>query len=724
MGNECFDQLMSVFPEGVITYASDGGCLCANEAASRLLGVPCEQLLRQNFREIESWKESGLLDRAEDTLRNGRPYIWERFFTSTAGKSAWLRFRLERVEVGGRVVLLTTFSDVSRRKRIEQTLRLTRLSIDNAGDFIFWVAEDGRLLDINRSSQARYGHTRSELLRMSIFDLDTRLTPGLWRERWQELKRTKTSTVRAEHRTKDGEAFPVEVTTNYVRHDGGEYHVAFVRDMTLRSQMEEALRLTQLSVDRAADLIHWVDKEGRVLYVSDSMCSRNGYTREELMGMTIFDLVPTHTPASWAEFWERLKGQGSMTTEGSLRTKAGEVFPVELTVTHVESGGKEYHFAFARDISERKLAADGERRAREAAEAANRELEHAIHRANEAVAEAQAANEAKSLFLANMSHEIRTPMNGIVGMTELLLDTVLDPEQRDYAETIRSSADALLGVIGDILDFSKIEAKKLEMESIDFDLRTTLEDLTTLLAFRAYEKGIELVTLVDPDVPQGLQGDPGRLRQVLTNLAGNAIKFTAEGEVSIHVSMEDSSGPGTKVRFCVRDTGIGIAGGDLAQLFEPFTQADASTTRRYGGTGLGLSIAKGLVEMMGGEIGASSTPGAGSTFWFTASFGRAESAEGVEQEWDLADIAGLRVLAVDDNEVNRKVLTGMLNAWGCRHSSACGSRPRPDRASPGRGGRRAVSGGGARHAYAGRGWRDARQGDQDRPRSCPGRPLS
>ncbi len=673
MGNECFDQLMSVFPEGVITYASDGGCLCANEAASRLLGVPCEQLLTQNFREIESWKESGLLARAEDTLHKGRPYVWERFFTSTAGKSTWLRFRLERVEVGGRVVLLTTFADVSRRKRIEQTLRLTRLSIDNAGDFIFWVAEDGRLLDVNRSSQARYGYTRGEMLRMSIFDLDAALTPDLWRERWKELKRIKTSTVQAEHHTKDGDAFPVEVTTNHVRHDGGEYHVAFVRDTTLRSQMEEALRLTQLMVDQAADLITLADREGRFLYVSDSVCRRQGYTRDELMGMTVFDLSPTLSLATWAALWTEAEGRGCVVVEAEQRTKDGEVFPVELTVNYVESKGKEYQFCFARDITERKLAEDRERRAREAAEAANRELEHAIHRANEAVAEAQAANEAKSLFLANMSHEIRTPMNGVVGMTELLLDTALDPEQRDYAETIRSSADALLAVIGDILDFSKIEAKKLDMESIDFDLRVTLEDLTTLLAFRAYEKEIELVTLVDPGVPQCLQGDPGRLRQVLTNLAGNAIKFTEEGEVSIHVSVEDSSGPGTKVRFCVRDTGIGIPGDELTHLFEPFTQADASTTRRYGGTGLGLSIAKGLVEMMGGEIGASSTPGAGSTFWFTASFGRAESAGGDGQELDLAGIAGLRVLAVDDNEVNRKVLVGMLNAWGCRQSSAPGA---------------------------------------------------
>ena len=305
----------------------------------------------------------------------------------------------------------------------------------------------------------------------------------------------------------------------------------------------------------------------------------------------------------------------------------------------------------------------------------NRNLETLVQERTEelrsALLEAQAATVAKSQFLANMSHEIRTPMNGVLGLAELLLDSQLNAEQRDFVETIHSSGQALLSIINDILDFSKIEANKLRLEKIDFDVWKAVEEPVNLLIHKARAKGIEIVKLIQKDVPRVVRGDPGRIRQILTNLIGNAVKFTERGDIIVRCTLEFSDETHIKLRFSVTDTGIGISEETQKQLFQPFNQADGSTTRKYGGTGLGLAICRQLSEMMGGEIGVESVSGKGSTFAFTAVFESAISKlepshqnAGAEASGKKTLPAGLSILLVEDNAVNQKVALRMLQRLG------------------------------------------------------------
>jgi signal transduction histidine kinase/DNA-binding response OmpR family regulator len=330
--------------------------------------------------------------------------------------------------------------------------------------------------------------------------------------------------------------------------------------------------------------------------------------------------------------------------EEPLTTPDGRTIWLETTKVPLALGGEPpCVLGVAVDITERRRAERELREAKEAAEAAAR---------------------AKSGFLAIMSHEIRTPMNGVIGMTRLLLDTPLTPEQREYAETVRHSGEALLAIINDVLDFSKIEAGRLDLETVDFSLRAAVGDVLDLLAGAAFRKGVELAAALHPDLPDAVRGDPGRLRQVLLNLVGNAVKFTDRGEVAVAVAAVEESPGRLLVRFEIRDTGVGIPVEARGRLFAPFSQADSSTTRRYGGTGLGLAISQRLVALMDGTIEVESEPGAGSTFRFTVRLAR-----GAGETWPRGLAPGpgwhpARALVADDSATVRSSLRAQLEAWG------------------------------------------------------------
>ena len=350
-------------------------------------------------------------------------------------------------------------------------------------------------------------------------------------------------------------------------------------------------------------------------------------------------------------------GEPVANSEGEMLRADGGRLPILRTVKRIQLNGREKLLECFVDISARKQA---EAELRET----NRNLAEATARANRMAVKAELANMAKSEFLANMSHEIRTPMNGVIGMAGLLLETELTDEQRHYAETVNASGEALLALLNDILDLSKIEAGKLELECLDFNLRDLLDELAAAMALRFRKKGLELIFDTAPDVPALLRGDAGRVRQILTNLLGNAIKFTHAGEVALRVAAQSEAASEAILRFSVRDTGMGIPKDKIGLLFNKFSQVDTSTTRQFGGTGLGLAISKQLVEMMGGEIGVESEPGRGSTFWFTARFPK--QAEGARPELPpaAAKLRGVKVLVVDDNAANREVLTARMQSWG------------------------------------------------------------
>ncbi|HEY3381101.1 MAG TPA: PAS domain S-box protein [Vicinamibacterales bacterium] len=584
-------------------------------------------------------------------------------------------------------IVADVLSNAQARKQAEEALRESEQRFQKAFQSnpapmaIFWT-DNRQIVEVNDAWLGLVGNGRGDVVGRSVDDLEL-IVDTTAREAVEQAL-TGRATMRdfeMQFRTGSGEIRDVALSMDGFELAGQRFLLAVAIDMTARTRAEEALREREeifSSISAAAeDAIIMIDQDSRVTVWNDAAERLFGYTRDEAEGQPLYALIipeEHETPflSGFAQF--RMTGEGPFIGSGQqihARHKDGSKIPVELSASAVRLRDRWHAVGIIRDITERLKVDEALWKAKEETEAANSELQRSVERANRLAEEAAVANAAKSEFLANMSHEIRTPMNGIIGMTGLLLDTRLTAEQQEFTDTVRHCADSLLSIINEVLDFSKIEAGKLGLEVLDFDLGTTLEDMIDILAIRAHEKGLELACLVAPDVPMSLRGDPGRLRQVVTNLVGNAIKFTEVGEVTLSISADEVSGEDVLLRFVVHDTGIGIPADKLGTLFQPFTQVDSSTTRRFGGTGLGLSISRRLAELMGGQVGVESEAGAGSSFWFTARFA-VQPLAARRHPPPLAEIEGLRVLGVDDNGTNRRVLAGLLESWHCRHDEVDG----------------------------------------------------
>jgi two-component system sensor histidine kinase/response regulator len=628
-----------------------------NPVAAQMIGLTREEIIGHICHQFicpEAVDDCPVLDK-DQKVDNA-----ERILISATGHPIPILVTVSSVNLGGKIHLLESFVDISEQKKVEEAIReseyRSRLVLQSVGEGIFGTDAQGRCSFINDAAQKMLGYLPEEILGQSVHDLTHHShpdgTPYAQKDcpMYQSFAQGTTSYCEDEVLwRKDGSAFHAAYTSVPMRKDDAVVGAVVVfRDITERRKAEEELREREYRLKTILTTSNegfWgIDNDARTLAVNPAMCVILGVSQEEILGRTVFEFLNEENLAIMREQLRRRAAGETGAYEVAVSRPDGGQVPCMFNATpfYDENGTKTGSFAMVTDITGRK------------------EMEAELVVARD---KAEAATRAKSDFLANMSHEIRTPMNAILGMTHLALKTDLTPKQQDYLKKIHVSANSLLGIINDILDFSKIEAGKLEMESIGFHLDEVLDNLATLVTVKAQEKeGLEVLFRTDPGIPRALVGDPLRLGQVLINLANNAVKFTEHGEIVVSTELVSLGEKTVEVKFAVRDTGIGLTREQTARLFTSFSQADTSITRKYGGTGLGLTISKRLVEMMGGKIWVESTPGVGSTFFFSARFGIGRE-DGKARHVPPPDLRGIKVLVVDDSPTSREIFQGMLESF-------------------------------------------------------------
>ncbi len=669
----------------LLVNPDDGAIVDANDAALAFYGYTREQLLSMDASGINTLPAEKVRQVLADIVP-GRANRYQMQHRLADGSVRDVEVAASRIHSAGRTLLHAIVQDITARRQAEEALTQTseRLSLAiRAGGVGIWDYDlvTGRL----------------------VWDDEMYRLYGIAEHEFTDAYETWLNGVHPEDRSASDAAVQAairgekEYNTEFrVVHPDGAVRIIRALGIVQRDDDGRALRIIGTNWDTTAqkeadasmirseskfralfestgDAVMLLDEHGFIDGNGAALRMMGCGSREEFCTKDPADLSPPQQPCGGdSRELSRAWCSAAITTGAQRfewmhrRADNGAVFAAEVVLSSLQIDGRPVVQAVVRDISERNAAAAE-------LQATNRRLEEANVRATELALQAESASIAKSEFLANMSHEIRTPMNGVIGMTGLLLDTDLTADQRRYAQTVRASGEALLALINDILDFSKIEAGMLELETMDFNLPSLLDDFAGMMALRAHEKGLALGCVVEPGVPADLRGDPGRLRQILINLVGNAIKFTTEGQVAVRASVDADSGSDVQLRITVSDTGIGIPADKMERLFTKFSQVDSSTARTHGGTGLGLAISKQLAGIMGGEIGVRSEPGKGTTFWFTVRL--AKAADSVPAPAPaLADLQTKRVLVVDSVDINRDVLMTLLAAWGLRPVGAVDGR--------------------------------------------------
>ncbi|WP_295441359.1 chemotaxis protein CheB [uncultured Thiodictyon sp.] len=692
-GERMLAALMQHVPEGITVCDADGTLRLISQYGQDLLGGPhAGKRIEDVARDWTVYRPDGqtLMPTQELPLMQALHGVTVRDFElvqrSADGHQLPLLCSAAPIrDVGGAVVgAIVTWRDIRERKAAQDALRRSEArwnaALEHFAEGVILATQDEQVFYWNPTARAMHGFTRPD---EGIEPLErTPITFQLWTPdggRLLELDEWPMRRIKRGERVSDlelrlrrpdqGWERIVSYSGAMVDTQGGERLIFLsVHDLTEQRQAEEALRLTQASIDAAAEMVAWFTPDGRVRYANDATCRTLGYPRDELLRLTALDFSPGFTWEAYAEHWAEVRRRKSLTLEVVHRRKDGTDYPAEVTVNHVAYAGQEYLFAYGRDITERKQNEAELNAYRQHLEAMVAERTAQLSAAKEA---AETANIAKSAFLANMSHEIRTPLNGITGMAHLIQRDGLTPHQGEQMQTLQRSANHLLEIINAILELSKIEAGKFSLNEGPVRIERLLADVVSQLQTQVQAKPLRIVTQIG-EIPPYIQGDATRLQQALLNYAGNAVKFTERGQIALQVTRAEEDAATVLLRFEVADTGIGIAPEVLPRLFSAFEQADNSTTRRYGGTGLGLAITRKLAQLMGGEAGGHSTLGVGSTFWFTARLKKGQpTVTGVEDipigEAEAClrrDHAGTRLLIVEDEPVNREIARQLVEDVG------------------------------------------------------------